>query len=99
MSSMTIKVHESISIDKHPDAELDYKIDWTAWLEGDTITNSIWDVPTPLVAENSISDSTSATIWLSGGVEKSTVVVKNSIVTALGREESKSIKFYITSKG
>lgn len=79
---------------KDVSSTLDYQIDWSDWLgtDGDTIVTSTW------VAENGIdidSDSyttTTATIWLSGGVAGQKYRITNHIVTDAGREDERSIR-------
>lgn len=77
---------------KTPTAVLDYKRDWAAWLDGDTIANSAWDVPTGLTAGLATNDSTTATQWISGGTAGATYSVANHITTAAGRQEKFSFR-------
>lgn len=76
---------------KDPNATLDYQVDWSAWLDTDTIIASTWVVPTGLTNASDAFTTTTATIWLSGGslVTKAYVVV-NRIATAAGRTEDRS---------
>ena len=82
-----------------PQAQLDYKVDWSAWLGvGETITTSSWVLDpgitqgTPAPASH---DNTSATIWLSGGVAGTTYNVTNHIATSAGRINDRSISVHI----
>ena len=77
---------------KDPDAVLDYKQDWTAWMpEGDFITASSWVTDSDdLVVDSDSFTDTDATVWLSGGVAKRKYRVTNSIVTDDGREDDRS---------
>lgn len=57
---------------KDPEAILDYSIDWSTFLDGDTISTAVWVVsadesPADLVKDSSSNTSTVATVWLSGG--------------------------------
>lgn len=52
---------------KHPDEVLDYKIDWSARLEGDRIVDAQWTVPVGLTKDSSNSSDITTTIWISGG--------------------------------
>lgn len=76
---------------KDPDADLDYSIDWTAWLTGaEVIASSVWTV-TPVESPNGILlhdggldvSNKIATIWIGGGTLKVArrYSVANSIVT------------------
>lgn len=74
------------------DSKLDYTMDWEDWLaSGDTISTSAWTVATGITEASSSNDTTSATIWLEGGTAKTTYRITNSIVTADGRKEERSI--------
>lgn len=76
---------------KHPDAKLDYSVDYTDFLGADTISTSNWTVPAGLTGSGAgISGGKITTIWLDGGTLGTEYQVTNSIVTAAGREESRS---------
>jgi hypothetical protein len=77
---------------KDPDAVLDYQVDWSSWLNGDTISTSSWTVPQGLSKESDSKSTTATTVWLSGGVAGQSYSVVNHIVTAAGREEDRTIK-------
>lgn len=78
--------------EKDKDAKLDYKIDWSTWLDGDTITVSAWTVPEGITEEaETTNDTTSATIWLSGGTADTDYTLVNHITTASGREDDETI--------
>lgn len=83
---------------KDPDAVLDYKVDWSAWLPtGDTIVASTWTVPvgiTQATPPPSFTDST-ATIWLSGGTLGDTHEIVNHVTTAQGRQDDRTIRVVI----
>lgn len=82
----------AITVDpKDPDEVLDYKVDWTARLAGDTITSSVWEVPTGIIKNSDTNDSTSTTIWLSGGTLNATYALTNRVVTAGGRTFDQTI--------
>lgn len=82
------------TIDKDPDAVLDYDADWTTWLGTDTILTSSWTItPTGQLAVQSDSINAAAKItkvWLSGGAAGSTYLVRNRITTVVGRTEDRS---------
>jgi hypothetical protein len=83
---------------KDPDAVLDYQIDWSSWLDSDTISTSDWTVPSGLTEDSASNTTTTATIWLSGGTEGETYTVINEIVTAGGRTDNRSIYIRVEEK-
>ena len=76
---------------KDPDAVLDYTVDWSSWLGSDTISTSTWTVPTGITKDSDTKTTTTATIWLSGGVIDQDYLPINHIVTAGLRTEDRSI--------
>ena len=77
---------------KDPDATLDYTVDWSAWLAtGDIIVSSDWVVPSGLTEVTDAHTQTSATVWLSGGVEGAEYLVTNRVTTDDGRIDDRTI--------
>jgi hypothetical protein len=84
---------------KDPDAVLDYAIDWSAWLDTDTITASSWAANSENISiESSAHDDTQAVVWLSGGTVGEAYVLTNHITTAAGRQEDQSFKIKMKEK-
>ncbi len=84
---------------KDPDATLDYKVDWTAWLtDGETITDVSWEVPEGLTQGVTSGDGVSATIWLSGGTLGSRPGVVCHITTTAGRSDDRTLPFLIIDR-
>lgn len=83
---------------KDPNAVLDYYVDWTRWLNGDTIATSVWAVTAGLTVANDTHTPTAATVWLSGGVMGETYRVTNRITTAGGRTEDRSFDVKIAER-
>jgi hypothetical protein len=85
---------------KDPQAQLDYLIDWAAWLGADTIATSTWvsSDPTVLVVEIETNTPTTATVWLSGGVDRERYTVTNTITTVGGRTDERTISVRIKQK-
>ena len=77
---------------KTPSAILDYAIDWSAWLAGDTIATSTWAVHPDLTVQSTDASTTLATIWLGGGRLGVTYLVANTITTVVGRQETRTIQ-------
>ncbi len=87
------------SWDKDPAAELDYSIDWTAWLDGDTIATSEWTVPGGLAKESDQETTQVTTVWLSGGGPPGRhYLVKNRITTAAGRTDERTIEIVMAER-
>lgn len=80
---------------KDPSAVLDYSIDWSDWLEGDTISTSTWTVPSGLSNTSESKTNTKTTVWLSGGAVAQFYTVTNRVVTAGGRTDERSIVIVI----
>ncbi len=83
---------------KDPQAILDYVIDWSDWLDGDTITASTWTAPTGITVDSDSHTTTATTVWLSGGTLGETYSLVNHITTAAGREDDRTIKIKVVSK-
>jgi hypothetical protein len=82
---------------KTPEGILDYVIDWSAWLDSDTISTSVWSVDSGLTNVSDSNTTTAATIWLSGGEDGTSYNVRNTITTAGGRTEIRSFKINCAS--
>ena len=76
---------------KDPDAVLDYSIDWSDWLGDDTIASSSWAASTGITVDSDTNTTTAAIVWLSGGTAGENYTATNSIVTAAGREDDRTI--------
>lgn len=78
---------------KDPDAVLDYKIDWSDWLEPltDTIAASSWTADTGITIDSNSFDDDETVVWLSGGTTGTKYGVTNHITTAGGREDDRTI--------
>lgn len=83
---------------KDPDEVLDYQINWAARLGADTITSSVWIVPTEIIKDSDSHTATTATIWLSGGTLGDKLELTNRVVTAGGRTMDQSVKLQIKAK-
>ena len=83
---------------KDPNAVLDYVVDWTTWLNGDTIATSVWTVPSGITQDSESESTTSATVWLSGGTVGETYQLVNRITTAGGRTEDRTIRITIVQR-
>lgn len=62
-------------IEKDPNAVLDYAFDWSAWLAlngSDQIAGVEFIADASLTVESQAFDTTTATVWLSGGTKPAT---------------------------
>lgn len=85
---------------KDPQEVLDYSIDWTARLDGDTITAF---TPTLVNAAGVTIDfhtntTVTSTVWLSGGTLGETVSIRYHVTTAGGRQMERTLSVRIESK-
>jgi hypothetical protein len=90
---------------KDKDANLDYSVDWTGWLKGesgtdtDVLTGSTWfvDDAALLIGVNTRNNYTT-TVWLSAGAEGKTYRVTNRVTTQKGRIDDRSFTLEIREK-
>jgi hypothetical protein len=84
---------------KDPAAVLDYRVDWSDWLEtGDTIESSMWTVSPGLTQTFVTFDGTSATVWLAGGSAGSDYQLTNRIVTTDGRTDERTFRVQVRQR-
>ena len=89
------------SYDKDPNSLLDYRFEWEGWLqEGEVIASvSITKVGSDLViADQTWNDSTSVTVWVSGGRIGQYTTVTVQITTNQGRRDNRSILLVIKER-
>lgn len=85
--------------DKDPNEVLEYKIDWSAKLEGDTIVSSDWFLPDGLIGSRYAYSDTETEIWLSEGVNSRRLVpVLNRVTTVAGRTMDQTVYIKIHQK-
>ena len=77
--------------EKDPEAVLDYQIDWEDWLNGDTISTSVWTVPDGITIDSSSKTTSTATVWLSSGTAGITYAVENKVTTVGSRTDERTI--------
>jgi hypothetical protein len=86
---------------KDPDAQLDFSVDWTAWLAGDIITSSSWTVDGAGVVMAFPAPTFSATIttaWMSGGTAGQLCHLTNTIFTNGQRKDQRTLAIKIVEK-
>jgi hypothetical protein len=80
---------------KSPDATLDYTVDWSLWLEptsGDTIASVDWEIENGIHQPTGdqyepFNDTTTATVFLTGGDAGKKYLVTCHMTTAAARVE------------
>ena len=88
---------------KDPEALLDYSVDWGAdYLTGDVLTESGWTVSPAEAGGVSIVSSRfdllASTVEVGGGVAGRIYRLTNHVVTAAGREDSRSIMLRVEKR-
>ena len=90
-------------------SQLDYSVDWTAWLDGDTIVTSTWSIvpigATPGTGDCTLQNATPpvaggvATVWVSAGISGRFYNLSNTITTVgsggIARIESRQGKLLV----
>lgn len=88
-----VATNTGLQIDKDPNAQLTYTLDWSNWLaQGDTIAAASWSAaarrndPTPVVIESSgiAVNDTQTYVELSGGQADKTYIITVEITTSDG---------------
>ena len=86
---------------KDPQATLDYVVDWSAWLEpssNDILVSVNWIVPVGLTKSSQTNDSTTATIWLSGGALNRVYTVTCRVTTLNNRIQDYSFQLFVQDR-
>lgn len=85
--------------DKDPNSVLDYKVDWSAWLQsGETISSHEVVKVGSITVDSSTNDDTSVTVWISGGSVGEYTTVTTRITTNEGRTEDKTFRLNIKER-
>lgn len=79
-------------------AVLDYAINWSDFLAGDSIATSTWAVsPSGLTIDSETETTTVTTVWVSGGTVGVEYLLTNTITTAGGRTSDRTLQISIGS--
>lgn len=78
-----------------PSAVLDYYLDWTAWLAGDTIVDSTWVATGTVTIRDPVIVGAVTQIWVEGGTAGELVDLRNHIVTEEGREDERTLRLQV----
>lgn len=83
---------------KDPDAVLDYALNWTKWLEGDSLVSGTWTIDAgPTIASQNVSGGI-VTMWLSGGTDATTYAARCRVVTTAGRTDDRTIQIQVRER-
>ena len=83
---------------KDPQAVLDYRWDWSAWLAGDTITDHSVSAADGLTVDKHSRTETAVTAWLKGGTACQVYPVTCHVKTAGGREDDRTIEITVMER-
>ncbi len=83
---------------KDPNEVLDYALNWTGRLTGDTIATSVWTVPAGITSNSETVSDKQTVIWLSGGSNGTWYELLNRITTAGGRTMDQTVKIFVKNK-
>lgn len=87
------------TVEKDPQAKLDYGLDWSAWLGDDTITASDWVAePAGLALSGFAHDKKKTSVYAAGGQAGSAYLLRNQVSTAAGRIDERSIKLKVKER-
>ena len=76
---------------------MDYVLDWSARLAGDTIQSSTWTPDGSVTIDSDSHTETETTVWLSGGSAGKTTFL-NRITTAGGRTMDQTVSLSVADK-
>jgi hypothetical protein len=93
---MTVEIAKTFA--KGDDETLDYQINWGNVLGADTIATSNWVVDTGLTSVSTSNTTTTATLWVSGGVAGARYNVENTITTAGGRTHQRTLRIEVVDR-
>lgn len=80
---------------KDPAAVLDYYLDWSAWLAGDTLSTSTWVATGTVLIRDAAMVGSVTVIWVEGGSTGELVDLTNHIVTVAGREDERTLRLIL----
>lgn len=83
---------------KDPDATLDFEFDWSAELDGDTISAVDFLFPDGLIGGTESFSDNLATVFVSGGSDGAVYRVTCRVTTNGGRIMDKTIRILVTDR-
>lgn len=97
-------VNKVLTIDKDPQAQLIYSLDWVEWLNGETLSTVEFTIqarlndPNPLIMISSGISDTKTYIELANGQINKSYTVNAKITTATGLIDRRSFKVVIDNR-
>ncbi len=84
---------------KDPGATGEWGIDWSAWLAGDTIAASVWEIPAGIEKVSDRRTGTVAYVKLKGGTAGKSYDLTNTITTTGGTLiEPRTIRIHVEER-
>ena len=88
---------------KHPDATLDYAVDWgTDYLSGEALATSDWSVdpnePGGVAIASNAFDLLTTSVTVGGGMNGHIYRLTNHVTTTNGRDDSRSIMLRVEKR-
>ena len=85
--------------EKDPSAVLDWKFNWSNWLAAaETISSATVTVESGLTKDSQSNDTTTVTVWLSGGTLGEIYEVTCRVTTNQGRTDERTIGIRVTDR-
>jgi hypothetical protein len=84
--------------EKDPDSTTDFAFDWSADLDGDTLSTSVFLLPDGLTQVSVIMEPTRTAIFVSGGSCGAIYRITNRVTTSGGRSWDKTIYIKVTEQ-
>ena len=107
MATLTgyLRDREGVYIDKDPEAELDYSLDWSEYTSGsDTIATATWSIEPisgdsdPLTTGASSITSDITTVVISGGTAGNIYTVRCLVTTTEGNTDRRSFRISVKNR-
>lgn len=86
------------TFEKDPEANLDYAIDWSNWLKEDIIIDSHWTADEGISLGSDSHTDTVSTVWVFGGSNRKRYELTNTVITAGGRIDERTIRIKCRQK-
>lgn len=81
-----------------PNAILDHGIDWSDWLDHDTISTSSWSAAAGITVASSTKTASAAYCVVTAGATPGSYDVTNTITTSQGRTDSRTIRIVVVQR-
>lgn len=96
MSGELFKDGSGFWAQKDKDSFLDYSLDWSDWIaEGDSILSSVWSSDAGVTLSSATIFGAMTTTWVQGGAIGTWYAITNTVTSALGRIDQRTIRLLI----